>query len=62
MSAVVTSPSSSLAPLNAGEASRSPEGTAMHAASSRMHIASGAGLGAARRSAQYAAPSRGEVQ
>jgi len=41
-----------LAALNAGESGRSPEGTAMLAASSRKHIASGAGLGAARRSAR----------
>jgi hypothetical protein len=34
-------PSSGLAPLNAGEPSRSPEGTAMLAALSRKHIATG---------------------
>jgi hypothetical protein len=33
--------SSALAPLNAGEPSRSPEGTAMLAASSRKRIAAG---------------------
>ena len=33
------SPSPSLAPLNAGESSRPPEGTAMLAAWSRKHIA-----------------------
>ena len=35
------SPSSGLTPLNAGEPSRSPEGTAMQAALSRLHIACG---------------------
>jgi hypothetical protein len=46
------SPSPSPAPLNAGQPSRSPEGTAMLAAFSRSHIARRAGLGAARRSAR----------
>ncbi len=35
------SPSPGLARLNAGKPSRSPAGTAMHAASSRTHIARG---------------------
>jgi len=48
----MVSPSSGSALLNAGEPSRSPEGTAMHAALSRKHIARRAGLGAARRSAR----------
>jgi len=39
------SPSPSPAPLNAGVPGRSPEGTAMLAASSRKHIVSGADLG-----------------
>jgi len=39
------SPSPSLAALNAGEPGRSPEGTAIPAASSRENIASRAGLG-----------------
>lgn len=39
------SPSSGLATLNAGKSSRSPEGTAMHAALSRMHIAIAGRLG-----------------
>ena len=38
--------------LNAGESERSPEGTAMQAASSRLHIANRAGSGAAQRSAR----------
>jgi hypothetical protein len=38
-------PSSSLAPLNAGQPDRSPEGTAMLAASSRKHIALAGRLG-----------------
>ena len=42
---VSVSPSPSLAPLNAGPAGRSSEGTAMLAASSRKHIARRAGLG-----------------
>ncbi len=37
------SPSSERAPLHAGAPSRSPEGTAMLAASSRKHIANRAG-------------------
>jgi glutamate-ammonia-ligase adenylyltransferase len=44
-------PSPSLASLDAGEPGRSPEGTAMLAASSREHIAQAGRLGAARRSA-----------
>jgi len=48
------SPSSGFALLNAGEPSRSPVGTAMHAALSRMHIARRAGSGAAQRSARDA--------
>ena len=39
------SPSPALAPLNAGESSRSPEGTAMLAALSRKHIAIAGRLG-----------------
>jgi len=39
------SPSSILAPLNAGQPDRSPEGTAMLAASSGKHIASAGRLG-----------------
>ncbi|MBA4216677.1 hypothetical protein V3478_33395 [Pseudomonas aeruginosa] len=38
-------PSPGLAALNAGQPSRSPEGTAMLAASSREHIASAGRLG-----------------
>jgi len=38
-------PSPSLAPLNACQSSRSPEGTAMLAGSTGKHIASRAGLG-----------------
>jgi hypothetical protein len=36
---VFVDPSPSLAPLNAGQSGRSPEGTAMHAGSTGMHIA-----------------------
>jgi len=39
------SPSPGPALLNAGAPSRSPAGTAMHAASSRMHIANAGRLG-----------------
>ena len=42
---MTVSPSPSPAALNAGTPSRSPEGTAMLAASSRGHIATRAGLG-----------------
>jgi hypothetical protein len=46
------SPSPCIAALNAGNPSRSPQGTAMLAALSRKHIASRAGSGAAQRSAR----------
>jgi len=42
---MTTRPSPNLAPLNAGEPGRSPEGTAMLAASSREHIANAGRLG-----------------
>jgi len=41
----MVSPSPTLASLNASESGRSPEGTAMLAASSRKHIASGPAWG-----------------
>ena len=41
----MVSPSPILASLNASESGRSPEGTAMHAALSRMHIAIAGRLG-----------------
>ncbi len=53
----MTSPSPSLAPLNAGAPGRSPEGTAMPAASSREHIASAGRLGSGPALApQYGGP------
>jgi len=42
---MIGSPSPNLAPLNAGEPGRSPEGTAMLAGSTGEHIASAGRLG-----------------
>ncbi len=42
---MMRSPSPTLASLNASESGRSPEGTAMHAALSRKHIARTGRLG-----------------